>query len=247
MRPFIVANWKMHGLKADMNEVKAIDSAAAKFDHIDVGIGLPATLIHLAAQNAGHAQIGAQDCHQAQQGAHTGCLSAAMLSEAGASFSIVGHSERRADQAETSRLIAQKARSLQNASMGAILCIGEDLATRQSGTALDFVAGQLVESLALADDTSLSPERLTIAYEPIWAIGTGHVPELTDIAAMHSKLRSQLVSSFGPAGDAIRILYGGSVKASNAKDILALKNVNGALVGGASLKAESFVPIIAAA
>ncbi len=247
MRPYIVANWKMHGLMADINEVMAIDSAAAKFDHVDVGIGLPATLIHTASEQVKNSEIGAQDCHQAEQGAHTGCLSTAMLSEAGAAFSIIGHSERRADHAETSRLIAQKALTLQNASMGAILCIGEDLATRQSGAALDFVAGQLVESLALADDTSLSPERLTIAYEPIWAIGTGHVPALTDIAAMHSKLRDQLMASFGPTGDAIRILYGGSVKASNAEDILALENVNGALVGGASLKAESFVPIIAAA
>lgn len=246
MRPYIVANWKMHGLLADLQEIAAIDQAAQRCDHVDVALALPATLLFSAADAVHMARIGGQDCHQKEQGAHTGCISAAMLVEAGASFSIVGHSERRADQAETSTQIAEKAQTLQSRGMGAILCIGEDLPTRESGGAEDFVCAQLDRSLTF-DNGRIRSDNLTIAYEPIWAIGTGHVPEIAQITAMHDRLRAELVTLLGERGHTIRILYGGSVKASNAQSILALDNVNGALVGGAGLKAETFIPIIEAA
>ena len=247
MRPYIVANWKMHGLKQDLAQIEAIDLVAAKNNHVDVAIAVPATLIQPASQLAKQAAIGAQDCHHAAQGAHTGCLSAAMLLEAGADFSIIGHSERRADQAESNNMVAGKMLAAQGANMGAILCVGEDLATRQSGNALSYVANQLLASLSPENGKEPSLDRLTIAYEPIWAIGTGHVPEIADIAAMHDHLRAQLINMFGDKAQAVRILYGGSVKADNAQPILAIPNVNGALVGGASLTVEAFAPIIEAA
>lgn len=247
MRPYIVANWKMHGLKKDLPHIAAIDLAAAKNEHVDVAIAVPATLIQPASHIAAHAAIGAQDCHHAAQGAHTGCLSAAMLSEAGAGFAIIGHSERRADQAESNIMVAGKVIAAQSEHMGAILCVGEDLTTRQSGNALSHVSQQLLASLSPENDPKPSLDNLTIAYEPIWAIGTGHVPEIADIAAMHDCLRAQLITIFGDKAQGVRILYGGSVNADNAKTILAVQNVNGALVGGASLSDETFTPIIEAA
>lgn len=247
MRPYIVANWKMHGLKKDLPQIEAIDLVAAKNDHVDVAIAVPATLIQAASQIVKHAEIGAQDCHHTAQGAHTGCLSAAMLSEAGADFAIAGHSERRADQAESNNMVAGKMIAAQSENMGVILCVGEDLATRQAGNALSYVANQLLASLSPENDEQPSLDKLSIAYEPIWAIGTGHVPEISDIAAMHDGLRAQLISIFGEPAQAVRILYGGSVKADNAKAILSVQNVDGALVGGASLTVEAFEPIIEAA
>lgn len=244
MRPYIVANWKMHGLRQDLPQIEAIDAAAAKYNDIDVAIAVPATLIQPASQIVTHISIGAQDCHHAPKGAHTGCLSSAMLSEAGANFSIVGHSERRADQGETNIIVAGKIMAAQNDNMSAILCVGEDLATRQSGNALSYVSDQLMASLNAGNGKKPKVDGLTIAYEPIWAIGTGHVPEIADIEAMHDSLRAQLIAIFGEPAQTIRILYGGSVNGDNAKSILAVKNVNGALVGGASLTASSFCPII---
>jgi len=241
-RPYIVGNWKMHGLHADLDTIAAIGAIAAAHPAVDVALAPPATLIAQAAA-LGSVPIGAQDCHAAASGAHTGCLSAAMLQEAGASFAIVGHSERRADQHEQSADIAAKAAALHAAGMGAILCVGEPLAERDAGDAVAFVTGQLAASLPPAEAAAT----LTIAYEPVWAIGTGRVAEPADIAEMHAALRDSLVARFGAAGQAIRILYGGSVNAGNAAAILAQPEVGGALVGGASLKPDSFGAIIAAA
>jgi len=169
-------------------------------------------------------------------------LSAAMLKEAGARFSIVGHSERRTDQGETNIWVAAKAEALQAAAMSAILCIGETLETRDAGKAIDFVTDQLLASLP----QGASSDWLTIAYEPVWAIGTGRVPETSDIVDMHAALRKALADKIGPDGDNMRILYGGSVNGGNASEILGLNNVDGALVGGASLTAEKFLPILEA-
>ncbi len=240
---YIVGNWKMNGIAADVAVLQAIAQAADAHPHVDIGICPPATLIAGFAAHAGQVQIGAQDCHAKASGAHTGNLSAAMLQEAGASYAIVGHSERRADQGETDADVAAKAEALHAAGMGAILCVGETLEERDSGNAIAIVTAQLAASLP----ASASSDWLAVAYEPVWAIGTGRVPVSDDIAAMHAALRATLVEKLGEAGKGVRILYGGSVNPGNATEILAIPDVGGALVGGASLKAETFVPIIAAA
>ncbi|MFN3474756.1 MAG: triose-phosphate isomerase [Blastomonas sp.] len=242
-KSYIVGNWKMNGTQADIAILKAIADAAGSDTAVDVGICPPATLIAAFAQAAGGIGIGAQDCHAKASGAHTGCLSAAMIREAGATFSIVGHSERRADQGESDTDVSGKAQALRDAGMGAILCVGETLEERDSGNAIAIVTGQLAASLPAAG----SADWLSVAYEPVWAIGTGRVPVSDDIAAMHAALRSTLVEKLGAAGEAVRILYGGSVNPGNAREILGLADVGGALVGGASLKAETFLPIIQAA
>lgn len=242
-KSYIVGNWKMNGTQADIAILKAIADAAGSDTAVDVGICPPATLIAAFAQAAGGIGIGAQDCHAKASGAHTGCLSAAMIREAGATFSIVGHSERRADQGESDTDVSGKAQALRDAGMGAILCVGETLEERDSGNAIAIVTGQLAASLPAA----ASSDWLSVAYEPVWAIGTGRVPVSDDIAAMHAALRSTLVEKLGAAGEAVRILYGGSVNPGNAREILGLADVGGALVGGASLKAETFLPIIQAA
>lgn len=233
----------MNGSAADVAVLQAIAQAADAHPHVDIGICPPATLIVGFAAHAGQVQIGAQDCHAKASGAHTGNLSAAMLQEAGASYAIVGHSERRADQGETDADVAAKAEALRAAGMGAILCVGETLEERDSGNAIAIVTAQLAASLP----ASASSDWLAVAYEPVWAIGTGRVPVSDDIAAMHAALRATLVERLGEAGKGVRILYGGSVNPGNATEILAIPDVGGALVGGASLKAETFVPIIAAA
>ncbi len=240
---YIVGNWKMNGSAADGAVLQAIAQAADAHPHVDIGICPPATLIAGFAAHAGQVQIGAQDCHAKASGAHTGNLSAAMLQEAGATYAIVGHSERRADQGETDVDVAAKAEALHAAGMGAILCVGETLEERDSGNAIAIVTAQLAASLP----ASASSDWLAVAYEPVWAIGTGRVPVSDDIAAMHAALRATLVEKLGEAGKGVRILYGGSVNPGNATEILAIPDVGGALVGGASLKAETFVPIIAAA
>lgn len=242
-RSYIVGNWKMNGSLADVAILKAIAEAAADEGGVELGICPPATLISAFADQAGAVAIGAQDCHAASSGAHTGCLSAAMIREAGATFSIVGHSERRADQGETDADVAAKAEALFAAGMGAILCVGETLQERDSGNAIAIVTAQLTRSLP----QSASPDWLSVAYEPVWAIGTGRVPVSADIAAMHAALRATLVEKMGEPGKGVRILYGGSVNPGNASEILSIADVGGALVGGASLKAETFAPIIAAA
>ena len=237
LRKLVAGNWKMHGVAADLAEVAAI--AAASGD-VDVALCLPATLIERAVRAVPGFAIGGQDVHSEAKGAHTGCISAAMLLDAGARLVIVGHSERREAQDETDADVRAKAEAALAAGLDVILCIGESDAVRSVGNAVATVAAQLDASL---------PARLVdaIAYEPIWAIGTGKIPSLADIAEMHAALRTRLVAAYGEAGQGVRILYGGSVKASNAAEIFAIPDVDGALVGGASLTAADFVPIIEAA
>jgi triosephosphate isomerase len=241
-RKLIAGNWKMHGLKADLGEVAAIAAAAAQSPEVEVALCVPFTLIAPAAAVAGALPIGAQDVHEADRGAHTGCISAAMVQEAGAVLTIVGHSERRADQGETDAGVKAKAETAYAHGLKVILCVGETLAERDAGQAEAVVTAQLAASLP----EDAAGKWLAIAYEPIWAIGTGRTPTEADVAAMHGAIRAKLRALVGQAAEAIRILYGGSVNAGNAAALLACSDVDGALVGGASLTAEKFVPIIAA-
>ncbi len=245
-RKLIAGNWKMNGLQAQLAEVRAIDALAAGRGDIDVALFVPATLIAAAAGLASHVSIGAQDVHQAESGAFTGNLSAAMLVEAGAGGTLVGHSERRQYQDESDEDVAAKAARAHAHGLSVVLCVGEPLSVRDEGddAAHAIVAGQLVDSLPEGAEASW----LTIAYEPIWAIGTGKVATPAQVAAMHAALRATLVETLGEAqGNAMRILYGGSVSGENAAELLHTDNVDGALVGGASLSAAKFAPIIAAA
>ncbi|QIK95742.1 triose-phosphate isomerase [Sphingomonas sp. HDW15A] len=243
-RYLVAGNWKMHGLASDLGEVAAIASGAERRPDVDVALCLPATLIERAARALPAFAIGGQDVHAEDKGAHTGDIGAAMLSDAGASLTIVGHSERRADHGESDEGVQAKAAAALASGLDVILCVGESLEVRKSGQAIPEVERQLLASLPEFEG---NPSRLSVAYEPIWAIGTGLVPSLEDIAAMHGALRQQLVDRFGAAGGDMRILYGGSVKASNAGEILAIDDVDGALVGGASLKSADFLPIVEAA
>ena len=244
MRKLVAGNWKMHGVAADLEEVEAIAAAARRFPSIEVALCLPATLIERAVRAVPGLAIGAQDVHFNAKGAHTGCVAAAMLKDAGASLAIVGHSERREAQWESDAEVRAKAEAALAAGLGIILCVGESLAVREAGDAVGTVDAQLAASLPgrIAD-----PGQLSIAYEPIWAIGTGKVPTMSEIGDMHAALRKRLVSAFAGKGMDVRILYGGSVKPVNAREIFAVADVDGALVGGASLTAEDFVPIVEAA
>ena len=242
LRKLVAGNWKMHGTSAELAEVTAISLAAETAD-CDVALCLPATLIERAVRAAPGFAVGGQDCHAADKGAHTGDIGAAMLKDAGATLTIVGHSERRADHGESDADVKAKAEAALNAGLSLILCVGESLDVRESGTAVDVVSAQLDASLPRGEVGA----GLAIAYEPIWAIGTGRIPSMADIGEMHAALRGRLVAAFGEAGRQVRILYGGSVKASNAAEIFAVPDVDGALVGGASLKAADFLPIVEAA
>ena len=242
-RKLVVGNWKMHGLAADIVQIEDIATAARDHGCVDVGLCVPATLIERAVRAVPGVAIGAQDVHPAERGAHTGCTSAEMLKDAGAVIAIVGHSERREAQRESDEEVRAKAEAGLKAGLLVILCIGESLDVREAGDAVSTVEQQLGDSLP----RDCAVGNLAIAYEPIWAIGTGKVPTITDIAEMHRALRSKLKNAYGEPGEQIRILYGGSVKAGNAADIFAVTDVDGALVGGASLKAADFVPIIEAA
>jgi len=244
MRKLVAGNWKMHGVAADLEEVEAIAAAARRFPSIEVALCLPATLIERAVRAVPGLAIGAQDVHFNAKGAHTGCVAAAMLKDAGASLAIVGHSERREAQWESDAEVRAKAEAALAAGLGVILCVGESLAVREAGDAVGTVDAQLAASLPgrIAD-----PGQLSIAYEPIWAIGTGKVLTMSEIGDMHAALRKRLVSPFAGKGMDVRILYGGSVKPVNAREIFAVADVDGALVGGASLTAEDFVPIVEAA
>jgi len=242
-RKLVVGNWKMHGLGRDIAEIEAIAAACADHPQVDSGLCLPATLIERAARAVPGFPIGGQDVHFAEKGAHTGCVSAAMLIDAGASMAIAGHSERREGQHESDEEVRAKAESGLRAGLLVILCVGESLDVREAGNAISSVEHQLDRSLPRDVDVS----RLAIAYEPIWAIGTGKTATSADIAEMHSALRARLIAAYGSAGADVRILYGGSVKPSNAAGIFAVADVDGALVGGASLKAADFVPIVEAA
>lgn len=240
----VAGNWKMNGLSVDLGEIQAIANSAATIDSVDTALCLPATLIERAVRAVPGYAIGGQDVHSAPSGAHTGCISAGMLLDAGATLTIVGHSERREAQRESDADVRAKAETALAVGLMVILCVGESLAVREQGDAIATVLAQLDASLPTvigkADD-------LAIAYEPIWAIGTGKVPTVEDIAAMHAALRDRLVNAYGDTGKGVRILYGGSVKASNAAEIFAVPDVDGALVGGASLTASDFLPIVAVA
>ena len=242
-RKFVAGNWKMHGMAGSLSELQPIVAAADASKSVDVALCLPSTLIARAADAAPTLPIGAQDCHQAEHGAHTGCVSAAMLAEVGARLTIVGHSERRQDQQESNADIKAKAEAAHAAGLSVILCCGETEAQRDAGQAIARVTAQIAESMP--DDASAN--WLTIAYEPIWAIGTGRVPQTSDVAEMHGAIRVKLRDLIGEEADAMRILYGGSMNGGNAAELLAVSDVDGGLVGGASLSADKFVPIIEAA
>ena len=239
-RMLVAGNWKMFGLAQDLAELAAIAERARDFPAVDVALCVPATLIERAARAAPGLAIGGQDVHQAERGAHTGCISADMLKNAGATLTIVGHSERREGQAESDSDVQAKAAAALAAGLDVILCVGESLGVREAGTAVATVTAQLSASLPHLPDAA----HLAVAYEPIWAIGTGKVPTIGEIGEMHAALRACLAGSGAPD---LRILYGGSVKGSNAAEIFSVPDVDGALVGGASLKAADFMPIVAAA
>lgn len=242
LRKLVAGNWKMHGTSAELGQVTAV-SIAAETAGCDVALCLPATLVERAVRASPGFSIGGQDCHASDKGAHTGDISAAMLKDAGASLTIVGHSERREAHGETDADVRAKAEAVLGAGLAVIVCVGESLAVREAGKAVETVARQLDNSLPGAVD----PARLAVAYEPIWAIGTGKIPSTQEIAEMHAALRQRLLVAYGPTGASVRILYGGSVKAGNAAEIFAVPDVDGALVGGASLRAEDLLPIIKAA
>ncbi len=244
-RTAIIGNWKMNGVSADCEQLRGLSAspAAARSD-VDIAICPPFTLLRDAAEALGDGPVGfgAQDCSAHGAGAHTGDVAAAMIAEFGARYVIVGHSERRADHGETDALVAAKAAAAHAAGLIAVICLGETEAERDAGRAETVVAGQLAGSLP----QSANAAGVIIAYEPVWAIGTGRTPSADDIVDMHAALRARAQSA-GLDAEALRILYGGSVKPGNAEAILALQGVDGALVGGASLKAEDFAAIIAAA
>jgi triosephosphate isomerase (TIM) len=243
LKKLVAGNWKMNGSLAALGELQAIAGQAEASENVDVLICPPATLIAAATAQFPSLSIGAQDCHWAENGAHTGCVSVAMLKEAGANAVIVGHSERRQDNHETDEQVRLKAQSAVAGGLLAIVCVGETEAQRDAGQAVGIVTAQIAGSMP----DNVSGANIVVAYEPVWAIGTGKTASADDVAEMHAAIRQQLVSQFGDTGNAIRILYGGSVKAANAAELLHVPDVDGALVGGASLKAADFIPIIAAA
>lgn len=242
--PYVVGNWKMNGTRAMLSEARAIDRAASRFPGVQVALAPPFTLIHAMREAVQEIGVGGQDCHAATNGAYTGDVSASMLADAGADFTIVGHSERRALHGESDELVRAKAEAAQEAGLGVIVCVGETEAQRDAGAAVSVVTGQLDGSVPRGENAA---GKLSVAYEPVWAIGTGRVPSVEDVDAMHNAIRAQLTQIYGDAGAGVRILYGGSVNAGNAAELLAVSEVGGALVGGASLTAESFTSIISAA
>lgn len=247
IRPLVAGNWKMNGLEAQLGEAERVSdavSAAGEGLAADVMICPPATLVRALAQAAKGSKllVGAEDCHWAVSGAYTGDISAEMLADAGATAVIVGHSERRAGHGERDRDVRAKAEAAHRAGLTAIVCVGETAGERTAGLTLEVVRRQLQGSLA---DAARAADT-TIAYEPVWAIGSGLTPSPADVAEVHGAIRQALVARFGPEGAGMRILYGGSVKPANAKELMAIKDVNGALVGGASLKADDFLAIVAA-
>ena len=244
IRPLAAGNWKMNGLSASIGEIKAIAQAAAQIGGADVLICPPATLIAAAtAAASGRIAIGGQDCHAKASGAHTGDISAEQLKDAGASHVIVGHSERRADHGESDEVVRAKAEAALRAGLTVIVCVGETHLQREAGQTLAVVGGQLSGSLP----HGATAKNMVIAYEPVWAIGTGLTPTPADVAEVHGFIRHELVDLMPGEGAAVRILYGGSVKPANAAEILAVPEVGGALVGGASLKASDFNQIFSAA
>jgi triosephosphate isomerase len=243
MRKLVVGNWKMNGVASDLADIAAIAEKSLHYPAVESALCLPATLISRACDIAQELPIGGQDCHMQQSGAHTGCVSADMLVDAGASLTIVGHSERRAAQHEQDHDVLAKAQAAHNAGLKVIICVGETLAERDAGNALNIVLGQVAGSLP----QNISGDWLSVAYEPVWAIGTGRIPEMADVREMHGAIRSALVDRYGAVGNSVRILYGGSMNGDNAAELLAVENVDGGLIGGASLTCAKFEPILAAA
>ena len=245
VRPLIAGNWKMNGTLRDAAALA--EGVRAGLDRVagaDLLLCPPFLHLHVAAASMGWkpVAIGGQDCSAEANGAHTGDISAAMLADAGCGYVILGHSERRADHGETDAQVQTKARAAIEAGLIPIVCVGETEAQRDAGEAESVVAAQIAGSLP----PGFADAKGVVAYEPVWAIGTGRTPTEADIAAMHDRMRAELAGRFPGQGGTTRLLYGGSVKPSNAAAILALPNVDGALVGGASLKAEDFLGIGAA-
>jgi triosephosphate isomerase len=238
-RPLVAGNWKMHGLKSATGELQKIIAGARSLPKVELMVCPPATLIadFAALADASGVEIGGQDCHALASGPYTGDISAEMLKDAGAVAVIVGHSERRRYHGETDADVRAKAEAARRAGIVAIVCVGESKAEREQGRAVAAVSAQLEGSLS--DDST----GFVIAYEPVWAIGTGLTPTPEDVAEMHGLIRERLGARFGLASEAVRILYGGSVNPVNARELLTVENVDGALVGGASLKADEFLAI----
>jgi triosephosphate isomerase (TIM) len=245
MRKLAAGNWKMNGSAKDLAEVTALIAAQPNPD-CEMLLCPPATLLSRMAEcAAGSAlHVGGQDCHAKTGGAHTGDISVEMLKDAGATHVILGHSERRADHSETDASVRAKTSAVQAAGLTAIVCVGETEAERDAGKTLDVIGAQLDGSLP--PELTTTADRLVIAYEPIWAIGTGRTPTLEEVGEVHKFIRNRLTQRYGAVAAEMRLLYGGSVKASNAEAIFAVPDVNGALVGGASLKAADFAPIVSA-
>lgn len=241
-RPLLAGNWKMNGLKASAGELRAIiDGSSAYAGAVDFLVCPPATLISefSAIASGSHVGIGGQDCHREASGAFTGDISAEMLADAGAQAVIVGHSERRTSHHESDEDVGAKAEAAHRAGLTAIVCVGETQEQRESGATLRVIGRQLTGSLP---DKATSAN-LVVAYEPVWAIGSGLTPTPGDVAEVHNFIRERLVARYPEAGEEIRILYGGSVKPANAKELLSVRNVDGGLIGGASLKAADFLGI----
>lgn len=241
-RSLVAGNWKMNGVAESIAELNQLNSLLASGGtcNCDVMICPPYTLLNSFVEAEGSVLIGAQDCHANKSGAHTGDISATMIKDCGATHVIVGHSERRADHGETSENVSAKASAAIAENLGAIVCVGETEAERDAGQTLDVVLDQVKKSVP----SEAAASDVIIAYEPVWAIGTGRTPTTGDVEEVHKAIREQLVSRFGDEGNSIAILYGGSVKPANAEELMAVPNVNGALVGGASLKAADFNGII---
>lgn len=243
IRPLIAGNWKMNGTSGSMPELVAIGKAFTHgFDvSVEALICPPATLVARAhdALSSTPVRVGGQDCSAKENGAHTGDISAEMLKDAGATFVIVGHSERRTDHGETNEIVHDKAEAAWRAGLVAIICIGETQGQRERGLTLDVLSAQIEGSVP----TGATPANTVVAYEPVWAIGTGLTPTIPDVAQAHAHIRAELIGKIGDGATSMRILYGGSVKPSNAGELLAVENVNGALIGGASLKSSDFLAI----
>jgi triosephosphate isomerase len=241
IRPLAAGNWKMNGLKASLAELAAIAAAvrAGEAGRAEALICPPATLVAAAAAAADGLAIGGQDCHASACGAHTGDISAEMLADAGATYVIVGHSERRADHGESSEDVRAKAEAVLRAGLTAIVCVGETRDQREAGQTLAVVGAQISGSLP----HGATAANLVVAYEPVWAIGTGLTPTKEDVAEVHAFIRHELIDLLPGEGEKARILYGGSVKPANAAELMGVENVNGALVGGASLTAKDFLGI----
>jgi triosephosphate isomerase len=239
--PLVAGNWKMNGLRSSLDEIRAVVAGVGPIARPDVVLCPPATLLMAAADICRNSKVrlGGQDCHSGPNGAHTGDISSEMLADAGAAYVIVGHSERRADHGETNDLVQAKALIALKAGLTPIICVGETRAERDAGQALTVVGTQLKGSVPIDPGSGL-----VVAYEPVWAIGTGVIPTLKDIAEMHAFIRQELSVLLAKDGRHVRLLYGGSVKPENAAELAAIENVNGMLVGGASLKSADFLSIL---